>query len=107
MSVATEKRLRQLHLSLLALNQIQQQNTNMCSQSSPRPFKLSDVYNVPSVLMIRSVLSPQTAGTFSARCSDGEKREMFSVLSFNLKKRDNMEDLDPEWRVLLQLIFKK
>lgn len=74
-SVAIENQLRQLHLSLQTLNQIQQQNTNKCSQSYPRPFKLSDVYNVPSVLMVRPVLSPQTADAFSTRYTYGKEEK--------------------------------
>jgi hypothetical protein len=72
-SVATQNQLRQLHLSLLAANQIQQQNTDKCCASSPRPFKRSDAYNVPSVLMIRSVLFPQTADTVNALCNYGKE----------------------------------
>jgi hypothetical protein len=31
---------------------------------------------------------------------------MCSVWAFNLKERDDMEDLGPEWGVILQLILK-
>ena len=37
----------------------------------------------------------------------GKKEKPVVILAFNLKERDDMEDLGTELSVLLQLIFKK